>query len=145
MLCTIFKHKWQTVAIDSGHQWYFVKDKDKENRGDTHIVLFQVCRWCGKHHMAYDDPTKAGREYAENGHSDVALARTLWLQAGELKPSGKNIQYLDNFYSPDKGVKHLIDSFKNDEDFGKLIEDNPTVKSAVDDLEIALKLCQNIA
>lgn len=137
MDCIIRKHRWKTVAIDTGHEWFYAKDPDKSF---DHIVLFQVCINCGKRHMDYEDPSVEGKSYAIKGHSGIAKVRSHWLNGGELKPSDK-IEYLDTSFAPDSGVEQLINKIKKDKVFGPLIKDHKMVDDALGQLEVAVKLC----
>lgn len=136
-----FKHDMQTVAISTAHSW---KEINGDESGD-HIIAYIACSKCGHRDIEYLDASVITASYAENQHSAIAKARAIWLGGGSIQPSKiEEITWLNKSYAPGAGVDEIIEMMKNDEEFGKLIKDNPTVEDAVENLATAAKLCKGL-
>jgi len=135
------KHKWHTVAIDSGIEWYYKRDPQTSF---SHILLYQVCSCCGERRMEYDDPTEGGRSYAKEGNTTVAKLRSKWIHASYIRSpkDPKEITYVDPEYAPLRGFEEWAKAFKKDDEMSELLK-HKMVEDALGQLEVAVKLHLN--
>lgn len=135
------KHDWNTVAIDTSHGWLFVNNPTEKS---NHILLYQVCKNCGKRQMEYDDPTEKGRTYAIGGNDTVAKSRSLWIHSGEIRVPKKseNITFIDPAYAPLGDFEHWLRSIRADPALADMLQEK-MVDDALGQLEVAVKLHVN--
>lgn len=136
------KHKWKTVAIDTGSvTWHYVRDPD---RSFEHILLYQECERCGERQMDYDDAHEAGRKYAAEGSDAVARMRSIWIHSGDIPVphNSDKLKYIDPKYAPHGSFEKWLRALKVDPSMEDLLKQQ-MVDDALGQLEVAVKLYAN--
>jgi hypothetical protein len=144
--CSFFRdHQWTTVAIDTSNGCHTIDRKTGvETFKADHIIKFQKCKRCKSRRITAEDPTPAGREFALNKHCDIALQRTIWEDSDQItKYNPKKIVWVDYSYAPARGMEEIIKQMYRDPKLTQLIEDNPSLKEAVDNVEFIAKMCKD--
>ena len=139
LICKIKrKHDNNIVAIDRGVEWQFV-DSDTVY---THVLHFNICSICGNRSLTVHDGNPASKKYAEEHNPKVTYMREKWVRHNIITPSNgdKNILYIDKEYAINSDILFYIKFMKKDPAVSKFIDENKSVKHAIDNLEITVKL-----
>ncbi|SRR6056297_3833 len=136
------KHKWKTVAIDTGSvTWHYAVNSGK---AFPHILVYQECEHCGARQMEYDDALDEGKTYARNGNSIVAKMRSIWIHSGDIPMphNKKHIKFIDPKYAPLGDFEKWARAIKTDPEMEPMLK-NQMIDDALGQLEVAVKLHVN--
>lgn len=130
--CT-FNHKWKTHAIDSG----FTTSYSDLDRSDKHVLVYKECERCGE------------RKFESNldryaSHNGIETQKAKWLGGSTRMAATRDSEIYDWRYFRAAGIDEMMRRIRNDPEMAKLMEDQPTVKNAVDQLEAVIKMCKNL-
>jgi hypothetical protein len=144
--CTLFrKHNWITVAIDTSNGW--TKTSPKTNKitfSENHIIKFMCCKNCGGRSIMAVDANPDGVAFAMKEHNGIALQRAIWEDTGKITGYlDDKINWVDSSYAPLRSVDAHINAIKKDKDFKELMKSHSMVDDAMEQLEVAIKLCNN--
>jgi len=145
MKCKILGHHMSTVAIDTSHGWQRANGADGKfvDQGQ-HTLLYRKCSRCNYRDMIYDDATADGRDFAEHRHSDVAISRTKWIQAGVITGyDDDKILFVDQKYAPLGDFDSLIRELRNNPKYKSQLKQHSMIEDALGQLEVAIKLSVN--
>jgi hypothetical protein len=140
------KHNWKTVAIDTSNGWSRINrwGQSDERVSFTHIIKFKECS-CGARIIEAVDPSEDGREFAMNDHSAIALQKAIWEDSGKITGySDAGITWVDPKYAPLQGFDAHVTAMKADPVIKQMLDDHSMVKDAVEQLEVVIKLHENI-
>ena len=143
--CTLFrKHKWTTVAIDTSNGWTSQRRNSDVKIEADHIIEFMCCKRCGARKIGASDATDDGADFALTRNNAVALQRSIWEASGKITGYvSQCITWVDSSYAPLGSVDANIKAMKNDKDFKELMKSHSMVDDAMEQLEVAIKLCNN--
>lgn len=136
------KNQWVTVAVDQSHGMvttFLNQDRTQEMR---HTIEWQVCVLTGERRGLIVDTNSKSLEFAKNKHDDIAAAMAVWKAGGIPKMDKNRVVWIDKNYAPKNGIDAIIDNMKSDKELGLLIAQYPAVAEAVNELEIAVKMCK---
>jgi hypothetical protein len=137
-------HKWKTAAIDTSNGFHTINSRTgKPDKASSHIIKFQYCS-CGDRQIVADDPTEQGRIFALNRNDAVALQRAIWEESGKITGFVvADITWIDPVYAPLGGFEEYIKAMKSDQGLTTLLKEHPMVDDALEQFEVAIKLCIN--
>jgi hypothetical protein len=102
------------------------------------------CKRCGARKIGASDATEDGADFALTRHNGIALQRTIWEASGKITGYLDDcITWVDSSYAPLGSVDAHINAMKNDKDFKELMKSHSMVDDAMEQLEVAIKLCNN--
>ena len=137
------KHRWTTVAIDTSNGWTTTDRITRKTDEYQHIIEFQHCQ-CGARRIDAVDALEAGRNFALNKHSDVALQAAIWIASGNItKYHATHITWIDPAFAPLGGFEKYLVAMKKDPELKKLLKEHSMVDDALGQFEVAVKLHMN--
>lgn len=136
---------YRTVAIDTSNGWHSRDRITKEMiKSSNHIIKFMICDGCNDRIISADDPEEDGRNYAMNKHSEIALQRSIWENAGKITGfDPDNITWIDPVYAPLGGFDRYLSAMKKDKALVDIMTANPALKDALGEFEVLIKLHTN--
>ena len=102
------------------------------------MLTYIVCKNCGKRKFEV-----SGLEERGSKHSSIEKQKDKWLAGSNSIGFTDEGEILDVSMFPTQGINNLMERFKDDKEFGKLIKNNKLVEDALGQLEVALKLSLN--
>lgn len=127
------------VAIDPGFR-SIITDEDGSSRVvATHVISYKICRKTGKRSVDY----KCSDKINHGSHSGLEKQKNLWLVGSNNLYFTKEAEIFDWDIFAAAGVDALMHRLRTNSELSTLIEENPTVRDAVDQLEVVIRLCKN--
>jgi hypothetical protein len=137
-------HKYNVVAFDRG---YYTSYHDSSERTYHHLT-FSKCE-CGHRKV---DVTSSRPD-----HGPITHATHAWVEQKILWLTDKSDVYDDNYqqtkvgthlgkweYNLITGVQKIVNILRNDQEFKKMVDDHSMVNDAFEQLEVVIKLHENI-
>ena len=162
--CVFNKHKFMTVAADTGFTTTDSKDVTHE-----HLIVYNICEKCYTRRLKLE-MNSFGDSYSEakkNPH--ILIARAKWKENAEFHPSFLVVKkwldpinftiYKDTFEIIDrngkkqkinvaeqitrpKKISDIMNKLMNDESIKTYLSTKPEIIKAIDELDAAIKLVQ---
>lgn len=129
-----------TVAIDPGCSTTSVDDDGNERIVADHIVTYSVCLETGERRVQ----SKCTIDRYNGTHRTVEKQKAKWLAGSNQVYLTDEAEVFNWDYFPAQGVDELMRRIRENPEMAKLMEDQPTVENAVDQLETVVKMCKNL-
>jgi len=130
---------FETVAIDPGFSTTTKDDDGNERIAATHTLIYKICREDGERRFE----SKCTADYVSS-HRGVEKQKHLWLAGSNRLYFTDEAEIFDWTLFPAAGVDELMRRIREHPEMAKLMEDQPTVENAVDQLETVVKMCKNL-
>ena len=135
--CWFRKCQWHNIASYHGNSTGY-----KSGKGITHHMMFAICKRCEKRVCYSIDPNDEDYET----HPNVLRQTRVWEDNCMISVANLNeLTWYDTSYATEqqKGAM-ILELLKKDKKLSKLINDNPTVQDAFDNLEAVVNLSFNL-
>ena len=128
-------HDYRIIAINEN--FYHVYPTSSNMR-IIHCINFLACSDCG--HRNYEILSE--NLNLATRHVNVISEIRLWQRNGIIRTNPQVTWFDAQYQTPGQQGEHILNLIQNDPTMSKLLENNPSVKSAFDNLESIVKLSQ---